>query len=344
MSNANFKKFGHLNASTLGAAGYAVVYGDETPDAEFVGYKDKWKKKSISTYSSSPQMTIFELKVYFRAMRLVAEHYTAAVGRFYNMAVVLTNKSYFLYKAGGGSQLTKSYEDALAIVWRLLYEGFGLAGWSPKARLVLAVFQTAAGNYASNPDKPSFTFVKDEDWYDMGGVPNWKSGFKPWWVNRETPQELKVNALDVLPQWLGIDHLPNAKTITRILIWACYVSLNWGAIEQGKDKVKWMAPAAYRDAVMFGGIRRAGQGKDWAGLASNMFYNEMEQSGGEEMPEVCPESCLDLIIDYDGNISPAVQKAIPCDMVRETIQMAAQVHREVNLFLSKEDESTDEGW
>jgi hypothetical protein len=344
MANDNFKKYGHFNASTLGAAGYRVVYGDESPDADFISYKDKWVKKSISTYSSSSQMTAFELKVYFRAMRLVAEHYTAAVGRFYNMAVVLSNKCYFLYKDPAGSKLTKSYEDALAIVWRLLYEGFGLAGWSPKARLVLGVFTTSASNYAKNPSNPQFTFVKDEDWWDMGGVKNWKSGFKPSWVNKETPQELKINALDVLPEWLGIDHLPNAKAITRILIWACYVSINWGAIEQGKQKVAWMKPSAYRDAVLFGSIRRAGQGNDWAGLSANRAEQELEYADGD-MPDVMPQSCLDAMITLDGNLTNGMTAVIPCEMVRETVEMAAQVHRSVNQFLlDEESDDYDEGY
>ena len=331
-SRSNGSKFNSYNASMMGPLAYHVVYPDaqSTPDCDFVGVKDK-KKKSPSTWAGSAFRTKFEMLVYLIAARLVAEHYLSAVGRFYNAAVVLSNYAYIRkYKKGESSE---ALELALAIVWRLMYEGLGLAGWTPPARLFLAILVSASFNLTSDKRNPKFTYQKDGDWEDDGYPAEWAKGCKPSIVTKDTPEKLRIPALPWLCKLAGVEHMGNqGKAAFRYILWAVKVSLDWGAIEAGKNRVQFMSETERQDAIVYGALRRAGQGSDWAGLEELSFKAEMIDEGEDEV--IAPESCLRACLNEDGELEDfVIEKLGGHPLLIETLEMAAKSHSLIEDFI-----------
>lgn len=330
----NGSRYAAYNSSKMGPAGYEVVYPslqDQT-DAEFVSYKDKWKKKAPSVWSSKPFITVILLASYLRAARLVAEHYMSAVGRFYNMCVVLTHYGYVRQHQGKDTAIV---EEALAVVWRLLYEGLGLAGWTPPARLFLALLVAAAGNLNRNPADPKFTVEQDGDWED-GGYPKWwGKGLKPKAPRHDTPSNQQKGAIPYMVNIMGIDHLPKAKQITKLLIWACKVSMDWSAIEKGQSRVAFMEESEIQTAAVYGALRRADQGVDSAGfeeLASHAIMSEMDIEADDA---IYPQSCLRMVIDQETGLLQPWAKAVLGNhpLLCETLETAALTHSRIEDYL-----------
>lgn len=326
-------KFSTYNASVMGPLAYHTVYPTvgETTDAEFVGVADK-AKKAPSKWAKSPFRTAFEMKVYLRAARLVAEHYMSAVGRFYNAAVVLSNYA-FIQKHKNG-EISVGLQVALAIVWRLMYEGLGLAGWTPPARLFLGILVSASYNITSDKRNPRFTYIKDGDWED-GGYPDWwPHGCKPRSVDKETPDKLKIPAIPYLMELAGVEHLgKTAQVAFRYILWAVKVSLDWSAIEKGRASVAYMTESQLQDALLYGALRRAGQGSDSAGLeelAASM--GEGDDMGEEDV--ILPQSCLRAVLDDNGELEPWVSTKLGNHpQLVETLQMAAKAHTAIGDFV-----------
>lgn len=331
-SARNGSKFNSYNASMMGPLAYHVVYpsAQDTPDCDFVAVKDKGKK-SPSTWAKSPFRTKFEMLVYLLAARLVAEHYLSAVGRFYNAAVVLSNYAYIRkYKTGESSE---ALELALAIVWRLMYEGLGLAGWTPPARLFLAILVSASFNLTSDKRNPKFTYQKDGDWEDSGYPAEWAEGCKPSIVTKDTPEKLRIPALPWLCKLAGVEHLGNqGKAAFRYILWAVKVSLDWGAIEAGKRRVEFMSENEKYDAYVYGALRRAGQGSDKAGLEELSFLAEMPDDG--EDGYITPQSCLRACLGEDGELEEFVKEKLGGHpLLIETLEMAAKSHTLIEDFI-----------
>ena len=345
-SRKNGQQYNHLNTSILGAAGYELVYNKAHkgghPDADFISFKDKWFKKSPAVWAKSSILTVFVLDAYLRAMRLVAEHYISAVGRFYNCCVVLTN--YVYLKKDKIKDLTP-YKIALACAWRLLYEGLGLAGWSPNARLFLALLTAAAFGFSRDPMNPRFTLEADDDWGDTkyGKIP---AGYKPVSCRKDTPESKKYPALGYLAELMDIKHISCWKKVTRLLVWATKVSFDWSALEGGRDRVAYMMEEDINLAYVMGAIRRAGQGKDAAGIeelfAQKALDEMIEQSGEPEEEVILPTSCLRAIIQegtYPGDpnhnkLQPWAEEMLEaCPLVRETVEGAAVVHQQIENYL-----------
>ena len=333
-SAANGTRYSAYNSSKMGPKGYEVVYPtlkDQT-DAEFIAYKDKWSKKAPSVWSSKPFITVILLDSYLRAARLVAEHYMSAVGRFYNMCVVLTHYGYIRQHQGKDTAIV---EEALAVVWRLLYEGLGLAGWTPPARLFLALLVAAAGNLNRNPADPKFTVEQDGDWED-GGYPKWwGKGLKPKAPRHDTPSNQQKGAIPYMVNIMGIDHLPKAKQITKLLIWACKVSMDWSAIEKGQSRVAFMEESEIQTAAVYGALRRADQGVDSAGfeeLASHAIMSEMDIEADDA---IYPQSCLRMVIDQETGLLQPWAKAVLGNhpLLCETLETAALTHSRIEDYL-----------
>lgn len=333
-SAANGTRYAAYNSSKMGPKGYEVVYAslkDQT-DAEFVNYKDKWSKKAPAVWSSKPFITVILLDSYLRAARLVAEHYMSAVGRFYNMCVVLTHYAYVRQHQGKDTAIV---EEALAVVWRLLYEGLGLAGWTPDARLFLALLVAAAGNLNRNPADPKFTVEQDGDWED-GGYPKWwGKGLKPKAPRHDTPSNQQKGAIPYMVRLMKIDHLPKAKQITKLLIWACKVSMDWSAIEKGQSRVAFMEESEIQTAAVYAALRRADQGADNAGfeeLASQAIMSEMDIEADDA---VYPQSCLRMVIDQETGVLQPWAKAILGNhpLLCETLETAALTHSRIEDYL-----------
>lgn len=333
-SRRNGKSFASYNASMMGPLAYHVVYPSpkETPDAEFVGVKDK-KEKSPETWSKSPFRTAFELQVYLWAARLVAEHYMSAVGRFYNTAVVLSNYA-FIQKHKKG-EVSEALELALAVVWRLMYEGLGLAGWTPKARLFLNILIATSFGLTNDKRNPKFTFVKDGDWEDEGYPDWWAKGCKPSIVRKDTPEKNRIGGVPYLCELAGIDHLgAQGKAAMRYILWGVKVSLDWGAIESGKDRVQYMSETEEQDALLYGAIRRAGQGSDWAGMEELSSTAEASDDYSGEDEVIMPRSCLRALLDDEGQLQSWVAPKLGNHpLLVETLEMAAKAHTAIEDYI-----------
>lgn len=342
-SSNNGNRYAAYNSSKMGPLGYEVVYAslkDQT-DAEFVNFKDKWSKKAPAVWSSKPFITVILLDSYLRAARLVAEHYMSAVGRFYNMCVVLTHYGYVRQHQGKDTAIV---EEALAVVWRLLYEGLGLAGWTPPARLFLGLLVAAAGNLNRNPADPKFTIEQDGDWIDLGeeaknGTDWWGKGLKPKAPRHDTPSNQQKGAIPYMVCLMKIDHLPKAKQITKLLIWSCKVSMDWSAIEKGQSRVAFMEESEIQTAAVYGALRRADQGADNAGfeeLAAQGVLDDMDSSIMDSMEKVIiPQSCLRMVIDQETGVLEPWAKAILGNhpLLCETLETAALTHSKIEDYI-----------
>jgi hypothetical protein len=336
-SSNNGNRYSAYNSSKMGPKGYEVVYPDlkSQNDAEFINFKDKWNKKAPSVWANKPFITVILLESYLRAARLVAEHYLSAVGRFYNMCVVLTHYAYIRQHQGKDTAIV---EEALAVVWRLLYEGLGLAGWTPPARLFLALLVAAAGNLNKNPGDPKFTVEEDGDWED-GGYPKWwGKGLKPKAPRHDTPSNQQKGAIPYMINLMVIDHLPKAKQITKLLIWSCKVSMDWSAIEKGQSRVAFMEESEIQTAAVYGALRRADQGADNAGfeeLAALDAYQDVAQNGYDGPEPVLPQSCIRKVINEDSGLLEDWAKAILGNhpLLCETLETAAITHSKIEDYL-----------
>jgi len=336
-SAANGTRYASYNSSKMGPKGYEVVYPDlkSQTDAEFVNYKDKWNKKATSVWSSKPFITVILLDSYLRAARLVAEHYMSAVGRFYNMCVVLTHYGYIRQHQGKDTAIV---EEALAVVWRLLYEGLGLAGWTPPARLFLGLLVAAAGNLNQNPADPKFTVEQDGDWEDSGYPKWWGKGLKPKAPRHDTPSNQQKGAIPYMVELMGIGHLAKSKQITKLLIWSCKVSMDWSAIEKGQSRVAFMEESEIQTAAVYGALRRADQGADKAGfeeLAALDAYQDVAQNGYDGPEPVLPQSCIRKVINEDSGLLEDWAKAILGNhpLLCETLETAAITHSKIEDYL-----------
>lgn len=328
-------KYASYNASVMGPLAYGSVYPspEATTDAEFVGVADK-AKKAPSKWAGSKFRTSFEMKTYLRAARLVAEHYMSAVGRFYNASVVLSNFSYI--QAHKKGEVSVALQMALAIVWRLMYEGLGLAGWTPPARLFLNILVAASYGLSADKRNPRFTYVKDGDWED-GGYPDWwAKGCKPSAVRKDTPDKLKIPAIPYLVELAGVEHLGKTGQVAfRYILWAVKVSLDWSAIEKGRASVAYLSEAQWQDAVLYGALRRAGQGFDGAGLEELASAVEAGDGlGGEEDEEILPQSCLRALLNDYGELEDWVAPKLGNHpQLIETLEMAAKAHTAIEDFI-----------
>jgi len=330
-SRSNGSKFLSYNASMMGPLAYHVVYpSQDTPDCDFVGVEDK-AKKSPSKWAKSPFRTKFEMEMYLLATRRVAEHYLGAVSRFYNAAVVLSNYAYIRKHKTG--ECSEALEVALAIVWRLMYEGLGLAGWTPPARLFLGILVSASFSLNSDKRNPKFTYLKDGDWEDKGYPDEWAKGCKPSIVTKDTPEKLRIPALPWLCKLAKVEHLGKKGQVAfRYILWATKVSLDWGAIESGKERVKYMSENEKQDAYVYGALRRAGQGSDKAGLEELSFMADMFDDGEDDY--VSPQSCLRACVDENGELEEFVKEKLGGHpLLIETLEMAAKSHSLIEDFI-----------
>lgn len=143
-----------MNNSLMGLGGYAHLYGEDLPYADFVSASDKNGKKSLrkpcaminSTIKddNNNEVAITRQFVGDYAAR-VASHYKGAVGTSYGLCSQLIFAAADSVAAGSATATNRL--TACLIVWRLIYEGLALSGYSAKAARVMDILNLASAVY-----------------------------------------------------------------------------------------------------------------------------------------------------------------------------------------------------
>ncbi len=334
-----------MNEHPMGLLGYKIAYGKNPanwPSAEFVSYGDKWGKKALIWESDSETekkyLTAYVLDqpraVYERNAELVAAHYRGPVGISYNICVVLTHKTVNLMyeiesvrgvKTPGEIQAMEQrlvlLQMSMAVAWRLLYEGLGLAGYTPQAKEFFSLLQI--GTFQSE-----YTYKKVED--------GW-GGIEPSWIDQKTKDAEKRNCLkdliylgnhrdgeDFSEPSGGISHLGKAaNAIMSEIVKANRIAQDGGALIKGSDRVKNMTAGSRKDAILYMSLRQIGRGSDPAG--QNVLEAEEQEFIDDEAVQTV--SLLNTCLQEEG------YKLHSAAWVQEVLKEACQVHQQANRLL-----------
>ena len=309
-----------MNNHFMGMRGYTYAYGNEPsgwPCAEFSSYKDKWGKKAIVVPQGTAKsyVTRKDASWYIGAAERVANHYTGAVGISYGICSVLTFQAAELkYQLEAGNNnvanVYKLYERTLAIVWRLLYEGLGLAGYSADAKM----------------------------YFDILSIATWKNEYMlvdgvATRVAVGTPKEKCLPCVPKLIELMGLSHLKVeiATEIIKLILAAEKIRQNRGALERGKDRVANLSQHEVDNTAIYTGLRAIGQGKDVGGnnaLASN--------DGDFSSDDVQPQSLFNLVLNNK------LTNRMSCDWLAELLQTGSEIHKTVTTLVFNAKQIEDE--
>lgn len=286
-----------MNNSVFGFGGYELVYGkDKTnwPYAAFCSYEDKWGKKNLVGFTKL--ITEIDVVEYALGAYHVQAHYRAAVGISYGFAFILSVRcADMMYAINKGSlnpeavTVLKDYQDAAVVAWRLCYEGFGLSGYSPKAKMIFELIAQASWGKSHVSKKVLsekyglYEFVKGKD----------------------------IEIISELVKLLGIEHLPNARTVVNNIIWAEQVRAGVGRLERGKK----VAANIIKQSAVYGCLRRVDQGSDPAGLA------ELDNEADDENPSRSTFTYVE---------AHGLTKFLHSPWMKELAEKGTYVHRSLN--------------
>lgn len=237
-----------LNQSHMGLAGYKYIYNGNVPFAEFMSVDDKKGKKAfkndfsslISNTTINPHTgekdCLLTQDIYGDIGVKVALHYKGAVGTSYGICSKLVFEAVDMGAKNGDVLL-----DTCVFAWRVLYEGQGLSGFSPLAKLVFDVLNAASidvhnGDVVFEDQKADVIFKHDKKLHKQGGK-----------VIKELLKDYDHLNVDVF------DKLIESRTITRII----------PKLEGfGKYSEYWENYNYNLDAIKYGLLRRMSQGDD----------------------------------------------------------------------------------
>lgn len=279
-----------MNAHVLGQAGYAVVYGaspSNWPYADFVSYEDKWGKKALTSTKSA---IIFQMPAqdYVHNASLVEGHYRMAVGTAYGICSALSfYTANMAYEGATEAELDRAVR-ATTLAWRVLYEGLGLAGYSPEAKDFFEVLSIAVWSegYTFNKDGKR-EFARDSK----------VEGYKP----------CAIELAAALVKATGLD-METALDLLDLILSANKVRATIGRLERGGKKLH---PALPEEGALFGALRRLGQGR--YGVDAVEEAMETEENG--------VASTFRLVEEMD------LAKNLSAPFLRETLTTAVIVHR-----------------
>jgi hypothetical protein len=346
-----------MNEDLMSMNGYRLVYGADSskhPCAEFCEYATKWGKKALVWEDKAKEdkyLTpyIGEMKQadYEAYGKNVPAHYLTAVGIAYNICVVLTHKAvnlqYEIWSKQDAGEILGNLKGildltkmAMTVAWRSLYEGLGLGGFSPEATRFYAILRVAAFQEV---------FVDKEI----------EGKLVPSFADKNKPSQIKKDCLDAL-SYLGNDldmqgglsHLNKdnkntlPKAIMAEIVKAVKISFNWTAIETGKDRVSKMTKLDITEAVLYGCLRRAGQGLDPSGQLSLESSDQEDSEQDEDGESVTPESLMQKAIKL------TVWQYEHCPWIADVIQTATNLHVQANkiIYLANkpEDDNDNSGY
>ena len=335
-----------MNEDLMSMSGYKLVYGANPanwPCKEFCEYEAKWGKKALvwedlnkEAKYLTPYIGEMSQAQYESYGANVPSHYLSAVGIAYNICVVLTHKAvnlqYEIWSKQDAGEALGTLEGilrltkmAMAVAWRSLYEGLGLGGFTPEATRFYSILRIAA-------------FQKQFVDKEIDGV------LVPHFPDKTSQTQLKKDCVDALT-FLGNDldltgglsHLNTdgrntlPKGIMQEIVKAVKVSFNWTAIERGKERVAKMSKNEIIEAVLYGCLRRSGQGFDPSGqLDDSASYDD----GDEE--QVTAESLMQKAIKL------SVWQYEHCSWIANVVETATHLHVTANHIINVRNKPSDD--
>jgi hypothetical protein len=309
-----------MNTHPMGMAGYAVCYGDSFagwPCEEFCSYKDAWSKKKLNIEPGSkveqklmdkgilPYIRRKPMKQFTGAYRGVNSHYKGAVGTSYNLSVAAVYEclqlQYTIWN-GDTSEATaeklRISELACAVSWRMVYEGLGLAGFTPEA-----------GNW--------FNLLNLSTWGN-----DWTTDFfgKPTFPTAKTPKEKVYKFPPYIAMFGGDEVIPHkdALVIAAKLVALQTRIANGKALENPKSKgqIKRAAelltrPEAMREAILCRVDRITEQGIDQTleeqlNLEGDADAQDAGYDGDDGMPTMTISSSLQAYLKNYESYQPSI--------------------------------------
>lgn len=331
-----------MNEDLMSMNGYKLVYGADSskhPCAEFCEYAAKWGKKALIWEDKAkedkyltPYIGEMPQADYEAYGENVPAHYLTAVGIAYNICVVLTHKAVNLQyeiwskqdsgeplgNLEGRLQLTKM---AMAVAWRSLYEGLGLGGFSPEATRFYAILRVAA-----------FQGVFVDKEVEGKIIPSFADKNKTNQIKKECLDALTYLGNDLDTQG-GLSHLNKdgkntlPKAIMQEIVKAVRISFNWTAIERGADRVGKMTKLDITEAVLYGCLRRAGQGLDPSGQLALESSDQEDAEYDEDGESITPESLMQKAIKL------SAWQYEHCPWIADVIQTATNLHVQANKII-----------
>jgi hypothetical protein len=330
-----------MNKHPMGIVGYKVAYGNDPqnwPIAEFCSYEEKWNKKAVhwghlptekeaAYVKKAAYITVLDAVKDEDSKKLVSAHYRNCVGTAYNICVVLTHQ--VLSATSSGKDSTR-LQMALAVAWRLIYEGLGLGGYTPNSRkffqlLMIGTFIKKGSTHNQAVYRLASKEVNDNN-------PTWETdgGLQPDWTDETTPNSKKLPVVSELVNLMELGHIASAESIVVKILEANLIAQNWKAIETAKQCVNNMDAIVEQEAISYGAVRRAlGQGWDPAGHAQLEAENSDHEADEEA---VIPRSLLRTIMNKDV-LQDWVSDNLSCDWVRDALAMACRVHIKAETYL-----------
>lgn len=301
-----------MNDSWVGVKGYKIIYGDK-PSNNYNGTEYKWpyaefsespKKKWMKWDNEAdkaefckPYVTCIpkytttvdgkEVMGYYESGVNVQKHYVAAVGIAYGIASVLTFKlADVLYNTKISAKELKAMKLAVVVAWRSLYEGLGLAGYSDAATKWFAILGAS---------KMSGTYVeKDGNYY----YPTHKAVDKNDVVKDAVYSLLFLGEDEVLGNglskfWVGKAKEDGSNDYYKLMYRAMELILEaektrtfYTGLEKGGNVTKLIrTEEEYNQSLLFGGLRRMGQGADPAGITSIDAAQDIEIEEDAILPQ-----------------------------------------------------------
>jgi len=334
-----------MNDSWVGVKGYKIIYGDNVSKWPYAEFSEKPKKKwmkwdtaedkakyclpyvsSISKYSYVNDAGKTSIG-YFESGELVQKHYVAAVGIAYGIASVLTFKlADMLYSDKQDN--VKAMKLAVVVAWRAIYEGLGLAGYSEAATKWFAILGASKisgtyvckdGVYMSPKDKRA---TKEDKVLDaaysllfLGEDEEVGNGLSKFWEGKELSDGSNPYFTLMYKAMKAILEAEKTRTF-------------FGGLEKGSNVTKLIrTDDQLKDAYIFGGLRRMGQGADPAGITmrdANLFDD------GTDEDVILPIS-LFAGIDQSGATS-----RLSCPWLKSMLDKGTYIHNRVSTYLHDE--------
>ena len=318
-----------MNNHPMGMAGYQVVYGSDStnwPCAEFSSFGDKWGKKRIANRKSktAAYVTCIPVEKYKEAAQNVSQHYKSAVGIAYGICSALTFKTADMtYDSNTSAAVLNAYTKALVVCWRMLYEGLGLAGYTPAAKRFFQVLNIASTSKGADPE-----FI------EVDGNPTWVKKDTPKTVARFSCIDEMVKLLSDAAGNLGFEELKEKTQIVKLIVSMERIRSGRTAIEQGKEgRVKNMKLTEKVNIALFTGLRALGQGKNTAGI------EELEAKFDEVLidGEVTPESVFTICSKTQA------WETLKCAWLAELLETGCWIHGTVSKKLYQIKQAEQEG-
>jgi len=292
-----------MNNSMAGLKGYQAVYGKKLPFADFIerpSKKNLLQPKGTAYASFLPHR--FEEEYAFDVSKghvglfdissLTASHYTYNVGTAYGIASALTCWAAVCSLRPDWAWKMPLMERAVAIIWRLVYEGLGLSGYSAKAADFFKVLRCCSFGVGTDKEtgNPQYQYaLTNEGEYTMV------------FSDIAKAQKLKpLDAIDYLLDALGLPDVEEWRDALEVLVDFNYYRMKYSKLDRNDlDVTKYTSDDLDRIS-MIGVFRHLGRGYDpvtgkEVEEITEGGYNEFEETTSC-FKEMATTSCYEYLV------------------------------------------------